>query len=240
MIFINIIVDNINISYIEKGTGQPIILLHGWGQTKETFNDLINSLCEEYKVIAIDLPGFGDTEIGVPLDLFSVAELIYHFVEQMNIKKPIMIGHSYGARIVSIYGSKYNVSKIVIISGAGIKQKISIINRLKIRIYKFFKKRNIILKLGSKDYINSDNVKRSMLVNAINTDLSKELTTISVPTLLIYGKNDKVTPLDLGYKMKNKIKYSELIEVEDCGHFPYIEKPTIFRLILNSFLVSDN
>ena len=88
MIFINIIVDNINISYIEKGTGQPIILLHGWGQTKETFNDLINSLCEEYKVIAIDLPGFGDTEIGVPLDLFSVAELIYHFVEQMNIKKP--------------------------------------------------------------------------------------------------------------------------------------------------------
>ena len=62
---------------------------------------------------------------------------------------------------------------------------------------------------------------------------------INVPTLLIYGKDDDVTPLSLGYEIKENIQNSELIEMDECGHFPYIDAPTIFMLILNSFLLSD-
>ena len=239
MIFIFLEIDNIKISYIEKGSGKTIILLHGWGQTKETFKGLIENLSDNYHVIAIDLPGFGETEIGLPMDLYMVSDLLNKFVCNLNVKEPIFLGHSYAARVLGIYASKYSISKLIIVSGAGIKQKLSLKNTIKVRIYKFFKKRNITLNTGSVDYINSDNVKRTMLVNAINTDITQELNKIVVPTLLIYGTNDKVTPLSLGYKMKKAIKYSELIELEDCGHFPYIEKPTIFNLFINSFLASD-
>ena len=240
MIFIYIEIDSTKIHYIEKGVGKPIVLLHGWGQTKETYNRIISDLKDNYKIIAVDLPGFGETEIGLPMDLYMVSDLLYKFMVKKNIVEPIILGHSYGARILGVYASKYKCSKLIIVSGAGIIQKVSLKNRIKIRIYKFFKKRNIYIKTGSKDYINSDNVKRNMLVNAINTDITKELNQIDVPTLLIYGKNDKVTPLSLGYKMKNEIKNSELVVMEDCGHFPYIEKPTIFNLILNSFLACDS
>jgi pimeloyl-ACP methyl ester carboxylesterase len=240
VIFIYIEIDNIKIYYVEKGSGKTIILLHGWGQTKETFNGLINNLSDNYRVIAIDLPGFGETEIGLPMDLYMVSDLLYEFVVMKNIVKPIFLGHSYAARILGIYASKYEVEKLIIVSGAGIKQQVSLNNRIRIKMYKFFKKHNIILKTGSKDYINADNVKKIMLVKAINTDITKELNLISVPTLLIYGKDDNVTPLSLGYKMKDAIKYSELIELEECGHFPYIEKPTVFNLIINSFLACDS
>lgn len=240
MIFIYIEIDNVKVYYIDKGSGNTIILLHGWGQTKETFNGLVENLKEKYRVISIDLPGFGETEIGLPMDLYMVSDLLHEFVKRLNIINPIFLGHSYAARVLGIYASKYELSKLIIVSGAGIKQKVTLKNRIKIRTYKFFKKYNVILKTGSKDYINSDNVKKTMLVNAINTDITKELKLINVPTLLIYGKNDKVTPLSLGYKMKNAIKYSELIELDDCGHFPYIEMPTVFNLIINSFLACDN
>lgn len=240
MIFIFILIDNIKLFYIEKGSGKTIILLHGWGQTKETYNKLIDELKDRYNVISIDLPGFGETEIGLPMDLDMVSDLIYKFVQMKNIINPIFLAHSYGARVIGVYASKYKVSKLIIVSGAGIKQKVALKNRIKTKLYKAFKKHNIILKTGSKDYINSDNVKRAMLVNAINTDLTKRLKLVEAPTLLIYGRDDKITPLSLGYKMKECIKYSELIIMENCCHFPYLEKPTIFNLILNSFLASDD
>jgi pimeloyl-ACP methyl ester carboxylesterase len=240
VINIYIQVDDIKVYYIEKGSGKTIIFLHGWGQTKETYNRLMEELADRYKVIAIDLPGFGETEIGLPMDLNMVSEVIHKFVLMKNIVSPIFLSHSYGTRIMAVYASKYNVSRLIIVSGAGIKQKVSVKNRIKIKMYKMLKKHNIILKMGSSDYINSDNVKKSMLVNAINTDLTKELKLIEAPTLLIYGRDDKVTPLSLGYKMKEFIKNSELIIMENCSHFPYLEKPTIFNLILNSFLSSDD
>lgn len=92
--------------------------------------------------------------------------------------------------------------------------------------------------MGSTDYLNCDNVKRVMLVNAVNTDLRHEMKLINVPTLLIYGANDPTTPLTVGYKIKENIKDSAIIVMDDCRHFPYLEKPTIFTLILNSFLMS--
>ncbi|MDE6584901.1 MAG: alpha/beta hydrolase, partial [Anaeroplasmataceae bacterium] len=85
----------------------------------------------------------------------------------------------------------------------------------------------------------ADNVKRIMLVKAVNTDLKEQMRKITVPTLLIYGTLDQETPLALGYQIKNNIKNSELIELEECGHFPYLERPSVFSIILMSFLVGD-
>ncbi|MDE7161896.1 MAG: alpha/beta hydrolase [Anaeroplasmataceae bacterium] len=94
--------------------------------------------------------------------------------------------------------------------------------------------------MGSTDYQNADNVKRIMLVKAVNTDLRKEMKRIAAPTLLLYGTKDTVTPLSLGYQIKENINNAELIELEECGHFPYLERPSVFSIILMSFLIGES
>ena len=127
----------------------------------------------------------------------------------------------------------------MLVSSAGIKQKLKISKRLKIKVYKALKKCHLPIKMGSSDYQNADNVKRIMLVKAVNRDLTEEMKLIKVPTLLIYGKDDDVTPLELGYRIKENIKGSVLVEMDNCGHFPYLDRFSVFLLILNSFLLGD-
>lgn len=188
---------------------------------------------------SIDLPGFGQSEVLMPLSVDEVSDVIYDFVKLLDINNPIILGHSYGGRVAICYASKYDVSKLVLVSCAGIKQKLNISKRLKIKVYKALKKCHLPVKMGSNDYQNADNVKRVMLVKAVNNDLTKEMNKINVPALLIYGKDDSTTPLELGYKIKDNIKGSMLVEMDNCGHFPYLERYSIFLLILNSFLIGE-
>lgn len=239
MIFIFIELDNLKIHYEVLGSGKEIILLHGWGASCITFQRLAKTLSSSFKVYAIDLPGFGESTIGVPLGVEEIAEVIRAFLEKLNIVSPIVVGHSYGGRIAICLAAKYPIDKLILVSSAGIKQKLKFAKKFKIRIYKFLKKCHLPTKMGSKDYQNADNVKRIMLVKAVNTDLKEQMKKITVPTLLIYGTLDQETPLSLGYQIKNNIKNSELIELEECGHFPYLERPSVFSIILMSFLVED-
>ncbi len=239
MIFIFKEINGISIHYDEYGSGKDIILLHGWGASKNTFKNLASNLGDKYHVIAIDLPGFGDTRIDESLGLVEVVKLIHQFLQALNITHPTFIGHSYGGRLAMIYASLYPVDKLVLVSAAGLKEKLSLDKLLKIKIYKYFKRHNISLSMGSADYQNSDEIKKKMLVEAVNNDLSDYLYNIDVPTLLIYGRNDKVTSLQLARRINEKIKTSSLVVMEGAGHFPYLEQPTIFSLILNSFLVGD-
>lgn len=232
-------VDGVVVSYECAGSGYPIILLHGWGARKETFNKLFLHLAENFMVYVIDLPGFGETEIGLPMSMDSVVDLIYHFNLKLSIDNPILLGHSYGGRLAIIYASKYEVKKLILVASAGLKQKLNFKKKLKVRLYKALKKCGLRIKMGSRDYIDSDNVKRHMLVEAVNTDLTENLKKISAETLLIYGTNDKVTPTKLGRRIKNNINNSILVEMEDCGHFLYLERAMEFQLILDSFIITE-
>lgn len=217
-----------------------MILLHGWGASLLTFSKLAKTLSSNFKVYSIDLPGFGESTVGVPLGVEEVAEVIHEFVIQLGIQAPILCGHSYGGRVAIVYASRYAVCKLVLISSAGIKQKLKFSKWFKVRVYKILKRCHLPVKMGSSDYQNADNVKRIMLVKAVNTDLRNEMKKIVAPTLLLYGTNDTVTPLSLGYQIKENIHNAELIELEECGHFPYLERPSIFSIILMSFLVGDS
>lgn len=237
---INIKMNDFNLHYEVIGEGYPIILLHGWGASLRTFDKLSRDLSSLYRVYSIDLPGFGDSEIGVPLSVSEVADLINQFCKMLQLEKPIILGHSYGGRVAIVYASRYPVHKLILVSAAGIKQKLKISKKIKIRIYKTFKKLHIPVKMGSSDYQNADNVKRIMLVQAVNQDLKEEMKKIHVPTLMLYGKDDLVTPLSLAEEIKHHIKDSVLVELEDCAHFPYLDRPSYFTLVLMSFLVGED
>lgn len=93
--------------------------------------------------------------------------------------------------------------------------------------------------MGSSDYQNADNVKRIMLVKAVNQDLKEEMKKITSPTFLIYGVDDTTTPITLARQIKEYIPDAYLVELEDCGHFPYIDRPSYFTLVLMSYLIGQ-
>ncbi|MDE5868110.1 MAG: alpha/beta hydrolase [Anaeroplasmataceae bacterium] len=239
VIFIFLELNNLKLHYEVTGEGEPFILLHGWGANLRTFDKLAKDLSGMYKVYTIDLPGFGESEIGVPLDIYEVVEVIHQFCMNLQINCPILLGHSYGGRIAIVYASMYQVKKLILVSAAGLKQKLRISKKIKVKVYKIFKKMHLPIKMGSSDYQNADNVKRIMLVKAVNQDLKEEMKKITSPTFLIYGVDDKTTPITLARQIKEYIPDAYLVELEDCGHFPYIDRPSYFTLVLMSYLIGQ-
>lgn len=243
-----------NLYYEKYGTGQHnIIILPGWGDTKSTFNHLINILKEYYTVYIIDYPGFGNSPFpNRDLDIFDYANLIRSFIEEANINRPIIISHSFGGRISIILAGLYNIpiQKMILIDSAGIKQKKKIKLKFKQLIYKLLKKASIVLPkkikqfyldkliniFGSTDYKNLNPNIRNTFIKVINEDLTKYLSNINTSTLLIWGENDKDTPLDDGKLMNLNIEDSGLVIIPNASHFPYLEYPYYISKIILEFL----
>lgn len=97
--FIEILEQKIN--YEILGQGNDILLLHGWGASIESYRPVINTLSKNFRVIALDFPGFGNSD---PLKkawcLSDFSEMVKQFLQKLNIEKPIIIGHSHGGRVI--------------------------------------------------------------------------------------------------------------------------------------------
>ena len=117
---------NININYVRYGTKSKntIVLLHGWGQNIEMMQPLGNLLADNYHITIIDLPGFGKSkEPEVALSVMDYTDIVHRLVEKLNIKKPTLIGHSFGGRISICYGATYEVEKLVLCGAPCVKTK---------------------------------------------------------------------------------------------------------------------
>jgi len=178
--------------------------------------------------------------------------MIIKFMEYKKIKKPIIIGHSFGGRIIITLTGYFNIEldKIILISSAGIKPKKTILQKLKQRLYKMLKKisilfpkkyRNKYLKkliniFGSSDYKVLAPLLQRTFIKIVNEDLTKYLSNIKEETLIIWGENDNSTPINDAYKINKLIKNSGLVKIKNTGHFCYLECPDYINLILDKFI----
>ena len=111
-------VKDININYKRYGDikGDTLVLLHGWGQNIEMMEPIGGNFLEN-DVIIFDLPGFGKSE--EPKTVWTIkdyAECIHECLNKLNVKNPIMIGHSFGGKITLMYASMYDTKKIVLLA----------------------------------------------------------------------------------------------------------------------------
>lgn len=235
--------------YFEKtGSGNPIILLHGWAASSTIFESITNILKTKYTIYVIDLPGFGKSEEpDKPYNLDDYVDLLYQFIIDLDIYNPILLGHSFGGRIAIKFASLYNVSKLILVDSAGLKQKNFIKTKTKILLYKLKKKyykitknvikyNDLLINSGSTDYKEASVIMKKILVNVTNEYLDKHLKDITCDTLIIWGKKDDVTPYYNAVKLKKKIKNAGLVTLEGVGHFPFIESKKTFNKILKSYL----
>ncbi|MFI3252340.1 MAG: alpha/beta hydrolase [bacterium] len=213
--------------------------MHGWGATKETYDKVVEHLQENFCCYQIDLPGFGESTIDKSLSLDEYTNILREFILKENILNPIIIGHSFGGRIAINYASLYDIKQLVLIDSAGVRTfKLNVY--LKIKLYKMCKKLKIKNNLGSTDYKNSNQLLKGTMNKIVPIDLREKMKLVHCDTLILWGENDKVTPLKEGRIIKKTIKNSSLIVIPKAKHFPYIEKHRYFMLVLSSFLASDN
>ena len=239
--------DGLSVAYIEQGEGPDLLLLHGWGARAETYRLLIDHLAQKYRVIAPDLPGFGDSE--EPKTAFSVddfADFVLHFCAAVGVTDPVVMGHSNGGRILikllSRTPAPLDVKKAVLLDSAGIKPKHGVDWYVKVYSYKAAKKllpglaKTMQGKVGSTDYKAASPVMRQAMVKAVNEDLTACLPQITASTLLIWGEQDDATPLADGKLMEQKIPDAGLVVLSGAGHFAFAERWAQCRAVLDAFL----
>lgn len=244
----------INLYYEKYGASKKrVVILPGWGETRTTFKEIINILKVDYTVYIMDYPGFLNTKFpNYDLTIYDYALLIKAFLEEEKIDNPYIIAHSFGGRIAIILASKYKVKirKLVLIDSAGIKPKMTLKRWLRLKIYHSLQnfanflpekasnsfKSYLFKKFSSSDYLALDLKMQTTFKNIVNEDLTKYLSLIKIPTLLLWGANDIDTPLKDGKIMHKKITNSELVIFPNCTHYCYLENTyVIIRIILYFF-----
>lgn len=234
-------VKDIDINYIQYGEGKDILLLHGWGQNIEMMKPIGDNFSDRFRITILDLPGFGQSD--EPQEAWKISDyelMLEEFIKKTNIKKPIVIGHSFGGRLAIRYSAINSVEKIVLFGSPCIRkeEKLSI----KVKALKTIKKlpgmNNIgeYMKkyIGSRDYKNASPVMRQTLVEVVNEDLSKYAKEIEEPTLLIWGENDTEAPLEDAKELE-KIMIDAALIVLPGTHYAYLENLPQVVNILNNF-----
>lgn len=233
-----------DINYIQYGNskGKDIVLLHGWGQNIEMMKPLGDLLSTNYHITIIDLPGFGKSkEPSTILDVGDYTEIVHDLLESLKIKKPTLIGHSFGGRISIRYGATYEVSKLVLCGAPCVKTKKDL--TLKEKMLKSAKKLPGMEKLadfaknyiGSPDYKNASPMMRDILVKVVGEDLSDYARKIKVPVILIWGEYDEAVPLEEGRMLEQLLPDGAMIVLPGT-HYAYLENLYQVGAIINKFM----
>ena len=214
------------------------VFLHGWGRSKEDFYPILPHL-KSQNYLLLDFPPFGESEESIGWTIFTYANMVVSLIKTLKIKKVNLIGHSFGGRVAILVAGmeKDLVERLVLVDSAGMRPRKRFKTKLKILKFKLRKK----LKLktdgfGSIDYnLLSDNMKKTF-TNIVNTHLEEHASLVHAKTMIIFGKNDKETPIYMAKRLNCLIKNSKLVLIENTGHFCFQERKLMFCKILNEFL----
>ena len=227
--------------YIDRNTEVVNVYLHGWSADYKSLFFCQSEL--KSSSLFIDFPPFGKSDKGIcGWTIFSYATMVVSLCEHLNIRKINLIGHSFGGRVailVSVF-CKTRVNKLVLVDSAGLKPKRKLSYHLKRVSYKLRKKLKMnVEKFGSSDYkALPPNMKRTF-INIVKTYLDDYLEGVEARTLIIFGENDKETPVYMAKRFKKKIKNSKLFIMENAGHFCFLDNKYIFIKTLKIFLEKE-
>lgn len=234
-----------NLYYELIGSVDPaIVFLHGWGMNGSSFDGLISKLSGDQKILNIDFFSFGKSDqVEEWFDTYEYAYHVFLLLKQINLKKVILVGHSFGGRIAMILSSVFDIDvvHIVLTSSAGLI-KFNLIKKIKIYYYKFVKylvRKKIVpdktlSKFGSDDYKKLDDCLRKVFVRVVNQDLKYLLRLIYCKSTLIWDKKDDITPNWICKKLNKGLNSQNVIYFENGKHYAYLYNIEKFvKIIIN-------
>lgn len=224
------------------GSGDRSIHLvwgHGWGQSGAAFRALAEALAPVAPSTLIDFPGFGASPL--PPMTWSTADYADAVAEWMRERfgdQPVVwLGHSFGGRVGLQLAARHPklVRAMVLVAAAGLQRRRSFAQRTKLALQRaFFKTARSLLRegttverlrqrMGSADYRNAGAM-RPIFSRVVAEDLTKIAARVRVPTLLIYGREDTETPVEMGERLRALIPGAELVVLEHYGHLNILDE----------------
>ncbi|MGN6436144.1 MAG: alpha/beta fold hydrolase [Agriterribacter sp.] len=240
--------------YIEEGTGEPLVLLHGLFGALSNFEPLIEYFRRQYKVVVPMLP-------LLELDLLhtsvsGIEKFVQRFIEHRKYSQVHLLGNSLGGHVALLHILKHpeNIKSLILTGSSGLFENGMGDTYPKRGDYEYIKKKTELTfydpNMATKELVDevfeitSNRLKVIKIIalakSAIRNNLGEELNEIKQPTLLVWGNNDTITPPFVGREFNRLIPNSELHFIDKCGHAPMMEVPEEFNKILHQFLTKLN
>ena len=256
------------IHYTDEGQGIPVVMIHGFGGSFLNWNKLDTQMNSEYRVIRVDLPGFGLSDLPRPDGdktdyVQQYRDFMTFFIDTLHLDSLYVVGNSMGGMMAWGTAADHpdKVKKLVLIDAAGYDlEKISnnVARFMKMPLIRSFFLRGLPLSSSEgsvkKVYadtgkINYDAVKNNNMmwnregniqaacdiVSGGHYPDSALIAKVKCPTLIIWGKQDQIVPLDHSYRFQRDIKGSHLVLFDTCGHCAMIERPDETALVIKKF-----
>ena len=248
----HVLIHQQNIHYQQHGQGIDVVCLLGWGQTMVMFEPTLKHLSKHFRVTLFEFPGFGESEaLHNVWDMQAYTDFFHELLQKLSIKTPILIAHSFGARVAAIYATQHPTLKLVLTGAAGLKAKPRLRHTLQRLPYRWARSllRRLGLKTleerlkrrsGSADYRALSGAMRDSFVKIVNQDLKSYYQQIQVPTLLIWGEKDEATPLWMGKALEIMMKDAGLVIFEGDDHYAYYHQIDRFHRIVDAFLKEES
>ncbi|HBX56150.1 alpha/beta fold hydrolase [Pseudomonas sp. UBA2684] len=247
-------VGDLSIHYYEGGpsSGETLLMVHGFGANKDNWLRFARHFTARYHVIALDLPGFGDSsKPQASYDVGTQTERLAAFTAALKIKRLHLIGNSMGGHITALYAARYpqQVASLALFDNGGIDapRKSEFITRLERgdanplvvkapedfeRLLEFVFVEPPPLPRGVKHYLAEQAIANSAHYQQVfehlverYIPLEPELPKIQAPTLLLWGEHDRVLDVSSIEVMQALLKQPSVVIMQDCGHAPMIERP---------------
>jgi pimeloyl-ACP methyl ester carboxylesterase len=247
------------IHYWDVGTGPVVVLVHGLGSRKEDWLPVLEPLSQKYRLLVPDQIGFGKSE--KPLLDYSVqtyVDFLNEFLRQLKVEKSSLVGESLGGWISALYAVELGdgahltpIDRLVLVDAAGLKQDAAIPN---LNPSSLVAMRGVMEAVFyDTSWLNEDALRkiftdklslhdsytvRSFLGNPmiVTERVDDRLARIKTPTLVVWGKQDKLIPMAMGERYAAGIAGAKLVSFDKCGHVPPIEKTEEFVAAVTAFL----
>ena len=216
-------------------------MLHGYLSSKEAFFAQIEYFSRFFRVTAIDFLGFGHSRgLSTAFSVSDYAVWTKEILSLLGIKKPHVIAHSFGCRVVVKLASteKDFFDKIVLTGAAGIILKRGFRYKIKVKTYRLVKRfapRYAEKRFGSEEYKKLSPLMKESYKKIVNEDLRMDARKIENETLIVQGEQDKTTTLREAETYLSCLQKGRL-RIMEGGHFAFAEHPCVFNLIVEEFL----
>ncbi|MGB0166298.1 MAG: alpha/beta fold hydrolase [Luteibaculum sp.] len=237
-------------SYIEQGEGEPLILLHGLFGALSNYRQVLSHYEKRFKVLIPLLPIY---ELPVlETNVKKLNKFLEKFIAHKGLGQINLLGNSLGGHVALVFTSKHQnrVDRLILTGSSGLYENAMGGGFPRREDYEFIKKKVAETfydpKHATKELVDecyeiiNDKAKLirilSIAKSAIRHNMAKELADIKVPTCLIWGKNDTVTPPEVAKEFDQLMPNSTLYWIDKCGHAPMMEHPEEFNQHLDHWL----
>lgn len=236
--------------YLEKGEGHVIVLLHGLFGAMSNFRDVINEFSRRYKIAVPIMPLY--TLPIINTNVINLARYIERFIEYRQFEKVTLLGNSLGGHVALVYAlnNMHKVHSLILTGSSGLYEN-AFGGSFPRREDKEFLRKKIAVTFYDPAMTTDELVDevyqivndRSKLIrilaiakSAIRHNMAKDLSRFEMPSCLIWGRNDTITPPEVAEEFHQLLVNSELFWIEKCGHAAMMEHPAEFNRLLNDWL----